>query len=50
MINKKIKVTMSIDPEIKRKALEILTGEGRKLSTFVELVLKDYINKNGDST
>ena len=42
----KTKNCITLDPEIKKKAIPILQKEGFKLSTFVDLKLREVINNN----
>jgi len=42
----KTNITMSIDSEIKNKAMELLRSNGLKLSPYVEKMLNDYIQDN----
>jgi len=37
--------TISLDPDVKNRALEILQARGSNLSWFVELKLKELINE-----
>ena len=42
----KTNTTISIDSEIKEKAIEILHSKGLKLSSYVEEMLNDYVQNN----
>lgn len=40
-------ITISIDPEVRRKAVEILEKNGQKMSSIIELHLKEIIKQHG---
>jgi len=39
-------ITISIDPEIKKQVVEILKQKGQKMSSVIELHLKEIIKEN----
>ena len=39
-------ITISIDPEVRKKAVEILEQNGQKMSSVIELHLKEIIKEN----
>jgi len=42
----KQRVTITLDPELKRNIQRELFEEGKKLSSLIELLLRDYLIKN----
>ena len=43
----KTHITITLDSEIKKEAVEIMKGNGQKMSPVVENLLKKFIEENG---
>ena len=42
----KVKTTITLDEDVKEKAMNIASGNGQRLSPLIEIYLKEFIEKN----